>query len=74
MQKRTTTRTEPHTTIIATSNELVAMNAAITHYRKWISSTPQSEYVHRETIALLDQFQRRLTYLPAPQEASHEQQ
>jgi hypothetical protein len=77
MQERTTPqRTELHTTIIATSNELIAVCAAITTYQKWLNSTPESAAEHQDIIKLLDRFQRRLTQLPslsAPQqEASHE--
>jgi hypothetical protein len=49
----------------ATHNELVAVGAAITTYQKWLSSTPQSAAEHRDTIQLLDRFQRRLTHLPS---------
>jgi hypothetical protein len=65
MQERTTPRRpELHTTIIATSNELIAVGAAITTYQKWLNSTPQSAAEH-DIIKLLDRFQRRLTQLPS---------
>jgi hypothetical protein len=75
--QRTTTRTEPHTTIIVTANELVAVSAAITAYTRLLTHTSQSVAENRDTIALLDRFQKRLTQLPpglpAPQEASYGQ-
>lgn len=74
--QRTHTRTEPLMPIIATTNELIAVGAAITTYQKWLASTPQSEYVHRDTIKLLDRFQKRLTQLPPanmpPQEGTYD--
>jgi hypothetical protein len=77
MQERTTPRRpELHTTIIATSNELVAVGAAITTYQKWLASTPQSAAENHDIIKLLDRFQRRLTQLPpaaAPQEGLYGQ-
>jgi hypothetical protein len=76
MQKRTPLRTEPHTTIIVTANELIAIGAAIQHYTAWIARTPSRAAEHRETIKLLDQFQRRLTQLPTastPQEGLYGQ-
>jgi hypothetical protein len=75
MQRTPTARTELHTTIIATSNELIAVGAAITTYQKWLNSTPESAAENHDTIKLLDRFQKRLTQLPPSllwQEASHE--
>lgn len=59
-------RTELLMPIVATPNEIIAMSAAITSYQKWLASTPQSAAQHRETIALLDRFQRRLTLAAGP--------
>jgi hypothetical protein len=77
MQKRTTPRTEPLMPIVATHNELVAIGAAITAYTRLLTHTPQSTAENRDTIALLDRFQRRLTQLPPnqpmPQEGTYEQ-
>lgn len=61
--QRTPPRTEPLMPLQVTANELVAVGAAITSYTTWLASTPQSAASHRDTIALLDQFQRRLTQL-----------
>jgi hypothetical protein len=68
MQKKTTPRTEPLMPIVATHNELVAVGAAITTYATWLARSPESTYEHRDTLQLLDRFQRRLTQLPPSQE------
>ena len=76
MQRTTTNRTETLRPIVATTNELIAIGAAIQHYTAWIARTPARAAEHRETIKLLDRFQKRLTQLPdlptPPQEASYE--
>ncbi len=59
--RRTTTRTELLRTVSFTTNELIAIGAAITLYRKWLTCTPESAIEHRDMIALLDRFQKRLT-------------
>jgi hypothetical protein len=45
---RTTRRTEPLMPIVATRDELIAIGAAITTYRKWLARTPESAVEHRE--------------------------
>jgi hypothetical protein len=71
MQRTPTTQTEPLLPIVATANELVAVGAAITTYQRLLTRTPARAAEHRETIKLLERFQKRLTQLPmpAPQEA-----
>jgi hypothetical protein len=54
------TPTEALTPIIATRDELIAIGAAITTYRKWLARTPESALEHSETITLLDRLQHRL--------------
>jgi len=58
--ERTPLRTEPLRRVFFTANELIAIGAAVTMYRKWLARTPESALEQRETITLLDRFQQRL--------------
>jgi hypothetical protein len=52
---------EALTPIVVTRDEIIAIGAAITMYRKWLVRTPESALEQRETITLLERFQQRLT-------------
>jgi hypothetical protein len=52
--------TEPLIPIVVTRDELIAIGAAITMYRRWLARTPESAVEHSETITLLDRLQHRL--------------
>jgi hypothetical protein len=65
--ERTPLRTEPLRRVFFTANELIAVGAAITMYRKWLARTPENATEQRETITLLDRFQLRLMQLSSYQ-------
>jgi hypothetical protein len=67
--ERTPLRTEPFRRVFFTVNELIAVGAAITTYRKWLARTPESATEQSEIITLLDRFQQRLI-----QPGSHQQE
>jgi ferric-dicitrate binding protein FerR (iron transport regulator) len=53
-------RDEPLRPIFATENEVVAIGAAVTHYKTWLARSPEHTKEFQEVIALLDRFQQRL--------------
>lgn len=53
-------RTEQLQPIVFTTSELIAVGAAITAYRKWLTHSPESASEQSETIALLDRLLQRL--------------
>jgi hypothetical protein len=60
MQPTEPLHTEPLQPIVFTTSELIAIGAAITTYRKWLTHSPESASEQSETITLLDRFLQRL--------------
>lgn len=60
MGKNKAAQEQPLLSLIATSNEVIALGAAVTTYQRQADRFPAMGKEHRKTVELLECFQRRL--------------